>query len=246
MTARDVSRSVRIVLVVASMALSWTLSLPAAWAIDNPYPPNGASSIILPASLSWDAVPGAHGYDVYFGERGTGTLDRIGDGVPSAFLAFPPVDVQQDYSWQVVAHLPDGDLEGPVWHFQTSEIFMADGYGLTGFWQSLDQTCRGSGPRMRCRLRGTFLVINDGFEPPPSSVTTFYLSDDVALDEGDQLLRRKGTLGRKLRIQTLVIDRLLPPGQSASGRHVIAVLDAKDKAPEVDERNNVIVTGAIP
>jgi hypothetical protein len=235
---------------VAIAAMSAALSLgplSAAAAIDNPRPADGETAIILNLPLAWDAVPGAHGYDVYFGETGAGPLDKIADSVSSAFLPLPPVEADRDYSWQVVAHMESGDLAGPVWGFQTTDRFFADGYGLTGSWQDVSQTCTGSGPTLRCRLRGALVVSNNGLLPPPArSVTRVYLSGDVALDAGDQLLAGRATPGAKLITQTIVINKLLKRGQSASGRHLIAVVDVTNRVGEVDERDNAIVSEAIP
>jgi hypothetical protein len=84
-----------LLLAMGPTAIGWclaVLSVAAASDIDNPYPSDGESSLMFPKSLSWDAVAGAHGYDVYLGKHGIAPLDKIADNVPSAFGDFPPVE----------------------------------------------------------------------------------------------------------------------------------------------------------
>jgi hypothetical protein len=98
----------------------------------NPFPYLGISTNEFIGHLSWDAVPAATGYDVYFGVNGTLPLVKIGDNVSAPMLALPNMDPLTVYYWQVVAHTPSGDIPGPVQWFKTG-IFDCEGdFGNTG------------------------------------------------------------------------------------------------------------------
>jgi hypothetical protein len=98
----------------------------------NLLPYSGISSNEFIGHLSWDAVPGATGYDVFFGLNGTTPLSKIGDNVSTPMLALPDMDPLTVYYWQVVAHTPSGDIPGPVQWFKTG-IFDCEGdFGNTG------------------------------------------------------------------------------------------------------------------
>ncbi|NJD69882.1 MAG: hypothetical protein FIA90_14755 [candidate division NC10 bacterium] len=47
-------------------------------------------------------------------------------------------------------------------------------------------------------------------------------------------------------VQGKSLSAMLPPGTTASGQYVIAVLDAANVIAEQDETNNVIVFGPMP
>jgi hypothetical protein len=98
----------------------------------NPLPYLGTSTNDFIGHLSWNPVPGATGYDVYFGVNGTSPLVKIGDNVSAPMLALPGMDPLTVYYWQVVAHTPSGDIPGPVQWFKTG-IFDCEGdFGNTG------------------------------------------------------------------------------------------------------------------
>jgi hypothetical protein len=82
--------------------------------------------------MSWDPVPGATGYDVYFGENRIKPLAKIGDNISSPSLAFPDMNPLTVYYWQVVAHTPGGDILGPVWWFKTGIPDCDGGSGGSG------------------------------------------------------------------------------------------------------------------
>ena len=79
----------------------------------NLFPYKGISTNDFIGHLSWDPVPGATGYDVYFGEDVIAPLVKIGENIASPFLAFPDMVPLTVYYWQVVAHTPAGDIPGP-------------------------------------------------------------------------------------------------------------------------------------
>ncbi len=67
--------------------------------------------------LSWWSVIGATGYDVYFSGGACLPLEKIGENVTDPWLPMPEVEDEQVCSWRVVAHTPDGDIQGPTWWF---------------------------------------------------------------------------------------------------------------------------------
>lgn len=117
---------------------------------------------------------------------------------------------------------------------------------LTAQWLRVAQRCTGAGAT-RCRVRGRVAVVNQGDLKAGRSKLELYLSDDTRLDPSDQLvrtlripMRRPGTRKRRS-----VVLRL-PRGTSASGRVIIAVVDAAGAVAEGDESNNVVASPAIP
>ena len=69
--------------------------------------------------LSWAAVSGASGYDVYFGSDITQPLAQI-PGIPDNSLPLASLEYEKSYYWHVVAHTNDGDIEGPYWWFKVA------------------------------------------------------------------------------------------------------------------------------
>lgn len=99
--------------------------------IYNQFPPLGATLSDLSESLRWGAVPGATSYDVRFGDDLLDRLPLIGEGLAAPSAAIPgDVTVDGLYYWQVIAHTPAGDVEGPVLWFKTSfaPIIAADDF----------------------------------------------------------------------------------------------------------------------
>jgi uncharacterized protein YdeI (BOF family) len=94
--------------------------------IYQPFPSGKASIPITCAQFSWDPVPGANGYDLYFGEDVIAPLDLIGEDLPAPNMAFPETMAPYTvYYWHVVAHTASGNVQGPVWWFET-DAFLGD------------------------------------------------------------------------------------------------------------------------
>ncbi len=130
-----------------------------------------------------------------------------------------------------------------------SLIPITSGPDLTGSWISLAQSCTGTGAGPLCRLKGTFMVINQGTAKAVSlSLTRFYLSSDVMLSSSDRLLQVTVTNTlNPAQIQSISMNTLiLPIRNSASGKFVIAVIDATNVVPDVNRENNTIVFGPLP
>lgn len=119
---------------------------------------------------------------------------------------------------------------------------VAVGPDLSGQWTSLTQTCKTSSKKQkRCNITGTLQISNFGDQSAPSSSVEVYFSD------GEDYLKRMSV--GKLKVgghKTLKIKYKLPPGQTASGKDVIAVIDPGDLLLETNEKNNVLIYGPIP
>jgi CARDB len=118
---------------------------------------------------------------------------------------------------------------------------------LQGSWDGLSQRCRVVSGSRRCVLSGTVVVQNSGTVMASGSFVNFYLSADGQVDPTDvSLTRARVSFLAPGASRSIRLSSALPPGSSASGKFVIAVLDAKNGLPESDEGNNVIVFGPVP
>ena len=116
---------------VFGISLQKIPSTPGVW-VYNLFPYEGISTEDFIGYLSWDPVPGATGYDVYFGENVIAPLVKIGENIPSPFLAFPDMVPLTVYYWQVVAHTPSGDIPGPIQWFKTGVLDCEGDFGNSG------------------------------------------------------------------------------------------------------------------
>lgn len=85
--------------------------------IYNSCPATGLSVSNSLNLLEWDAVSGATGYDLYFGEGVTNALAKGGTNFLSSSFPLPPVQAGHRYVWHVVAHTPGGLVDGPYLWF---------------------------------------------------------------------------------------------------------------------------------
>ncbi len=113
---------------------------------------------------------------------------------------------------------------------------------LTGEWTGApSQKCKNN----KCRISGTFVARNTGTVDSVAATVSFFLSNDAVFDETDTPIRTSELpamsaggsttfdLKKKQRIK-------LPNGVSASGKFVIAVVDAGDTVDEGSEGNNAV------
>ena len=122
-----------------------------------------------------------------------------------------------------------------------------DGPDFTGSWQSITQSCKGSGVTQKCKLKGTVVVENRGTQKADSSALQFYLSDNSAFDAGDTLLASTTTSSIKIgKAKKKKLKVTLPIGSNASGQYVIAVLDPVNSEAERNESNNAVSSGSVP
>jgi hypothetical protein len=99
-----------------NISLSKIPSTPAP-GIYNPSPANGATIGNINGAFGWNGVSEATGYDLYFGSDPIQPLQKIGDNLVVPSQAFPALIRGQVYYWQVVAHTPQGDIQGPYCWF---------------------------------------------------------------------------------------------------------------------------------
>jgi uncharacterized repeat protein (TIGR01451 family) len=122
-----------------------------------------------------------------------------------------------------------------------------DGPDFTGSWQSITQSCKGSGATRKCKLEGTVVVENRGTQKAASSALQFYLSDNSVFDAGDTLLASTTTSSIKTgKAKKKKLKVTLPIGSNASGQYVIAVLDPVNSEAEGNESNNAVGSGSVP
>ena len=86
----------------------------------HPSPFDGENVVPINTNLSWDAVPNATGYDVYFGKAYHMVLEA--ENIPGTSYD-PPGNLETDmtYHWYIVAHRPGGDMRGPTYIFRTAK-----------------------------------------------------------------------------------------------------------------------------
>jgi hypothetical protein len=77
--------------------------------------------------FAWDEVEGATGYAVYFSDDVLAPFQKLYDNLTSPSLPFPTLAYDHTYYWNVVAHTPAGDIQGPYWWFQTSTTCLISG-----------------------------------------------------------------------------------------------------------------------
>ncbi len=138
------------------------------------------------------------------------------------------------------------DLNGAV--YKISDPTIPTDVDLSGTWESAQQTCKTLSTGLRCTVAGAFISQNQGTQRPSrSSFVRVYLSTDTVWDAGDTLLQQ-GQTGRLNPGATkrLVLQKTLAPGISASGRYLIARVDANNVVGETDETDNEILFGPVP
>jgi hypothetical protein len=89
--------------------------------IRTPVPAHSATGVATSASISWDAIPNATSYDVYFGTSTTpGQSQSVGNQTATSYK---PASLQAntDYYWRVNPKNSNGTTTGGVMHFQTGQ-----------------------------------------------------------------------------------------------------------------------------
>jgi virginiamycin B lyase len=112
---------------------------------------------------------------------------------------------------------------------------------LTGNWASAAQHCKTVRRAATCSINGSLNIINQGAANAGASVVRFYLSTDAIWSANDLLLGQASVpalpAGQSKLIQ---MQSALAIGTSASGKFLIAVIDADNAVGEADESNNVL------
>lgn len=206
--------------------------------------------------------------DAFVGDFNTGTLYRFRpNGARDGFVFTDPnlSDLVADNASQLseitigtgfgaisdVKVGPDDRLY--VLSISNGKIFVIEAspptVDLAGAWDANGpiQACKGSGPSLQCKLKGKLVITCAGTTMAPASLVRFYLSDDAVLDGGDLQLGADAILkpikagkSKKVKLKAML------NGTSASGKYVIAFVDAGEAVNETDETNNVVVVGPLP
>jgi len=117
------------------------------------------------------------------------------------------------------------------------------GVDLTGNWLSQKATPKGTGAKLRWTVTGSVSVANSGTVKSGASILRFVLSSDTTADAGDLLLKQvKVAALSAAKTKTVKLSVKLPAGQSATGRYVLAVVDALGQVPETNETNNTLAS----
>ena len=87
------------------------------------FPANDATQVPVNQILSWNIVPGATSYDVYFGTTPvTPPLVSIGQ-ISTAYTPPAPLVPNTDYYWKIVPKNSAGSAQNcPTYHFKTTEL----------------------------------------------------------------------------------------------------------------------------
>jgi hypothetical protein len=84
----------------------------------NPLPHKGCN-LSTDVTLTWDAVPGATGYDVFLGPDVIEPLEQIGFNQASPSLLVTDLEFSTVYYWSVVARTAGDEIQGTVSWFAT-------------------------------------------------------------------------------------------------------------------------------
>lgn len=116
----------------------------------------------------------------------------------------------------------------------------------TGVWSKLTQSGKAT-PKTRIKIKATLILFNKTASEIPSSVLAVYMSDDATLDSDSDLLLKTYKIGKlkagKQKLKKLSLK--LPKGVSATGKYIIALVDADDVLPDTDDINNIIPFGPL-
>jgi len=112
---------------------------------------------------------------------------------------------------------------------------------LAGNWASADQQCTTKLSATTCSIHGSLNIMNQGAWGAGASIVRFYLSTDASLGTDDLLLGQASVPALPLGQSKLIDVKFgLAIGTNASGKFVIAVIDADNVVAEGDESNNVL------
>jgi len=121
------------------------------------------------------------------------------------------------------------------------------GPDLTGSWQSLDKTCKNKRKGLVCNLKGTLEFMNNGSKDTLPSVIKLFLSDDRSFNKENVYLIEFAMDGLKAGEKKVIKwSYLFPIGETASGKYIIALIDANHSVLEEDEDNNEVSYGPLP
>jgi uncharacterized repeat protein (TIGR01451 family) len=146
----------------------------------------------------------------------------------------------------VVANEPDPDTSNNT-ATQNTTVNATPMADLTGNWVSAAQKCATRRGKTTCTVSGNFNVVNLGTAAAKASVMRFYLSSDSNFSPDDLQVGQAKVVSLPPGQHTKVAVKLTVPGSgNASGKYVIAVLDAGNVVVEASEANNFVPTAQFP
>ncbi|MFZ5905838.1 MAG: choice-of-anchor D domain-containing protein [Nitrospirota bacterium] len=113
---------------------------------------------------------------------------------------------------------------------------------LAGYWDPISQTCKNTKTGVKCKVKGTLRVYNDGTENALTSLVRYYLSGDAVYDTSDTELKQVATgIVKPGKTKSKKFSYTFPVGSSADCQYLIAVLDTAHAVEEISEANNQVV-----
>jgi hypothetical protein len=130
----------------------------------------------------------------------------------------------------------------------TSQREQNDLPDVTSQWTSFAQTYREARGGMKCRIGGKLTIQNIGGQSVRSSFLRYYLSKNGQYNEGTTTLLKEVTIGTIQigKSKTKTFNYSLPLGETATGKYIIAVIDAIKTVTKANENNDYAVFGPIP
>ena len=150
------------------------------------------------------------------------------------------------YYYRLCAKDKSGNISSGVTASATPSL--SSGPDLSGAWTiSPTQTCKSSMKGQKCVVKGKISIVNNGQQEAKASVVQFYLSENSTVENTDKMIKKVSTGKIKAgKSKDVSISYSLPAGASATGKYVIAQVDAKNAVAESDETNNIIDFGPLP
>ncbi|MFZ5905839.1 MAG: Ig-like domain-containing protein [Nitrospirota bacterium] len=113
---------------------------------------------------------------------------------------------------------------------------------LAGYWDPISQTCKNTKTGVKCKVKGTLRVYNDGTENALTSLVRYYLSGDGVYDTSDTELKQVATgIVKPGKTKSKKFSYTFPVGSSADCQYLIAVIDTDNAVEEASEANNQVV-----
>jgi hypothetical protein len=203
-------------------------------------------------SLSWsgfsDTESGINNYKLVFDTGGVPVSCSDGktaySGTNKSYLHKGLVN-STTYYYRLCAKDKAGNMSNGITASAMPSILSAA--DLTGEWKSLVQACKPSAKGPKCVIKGKISIMNNGQQESRASVVKFYLSDNGVIEGTDKLFKKVSTGKIKAgKSRDTSISYSLLTGTSASGKYVIAQIDANNSVVEADESNNNIDFGPLP
>jgi hypothetical protein len=121
---------------------------------------------------------------------------------------------------------------------------VASGPDLTGWWNYLYQTCKTTSKGLKCKIRGSLAVHNQGNLLAYPSWVDFYLWDGGSTFFGPLKYVSTGKM-KPGKVKNKKLKYTLPLGDHAAGWYVLAWIDSYETVAELNEANNMPYDGPL-